>query len=156
LIEKRYSEAAATAEKGIQFGRDDYVAWAVLASAYQWQGREDKAREARGEMRILLERAVKVNPQDAQAQACLASVYAQEGMAESARQRIKTALALNSGDPLVLSDVSDAYEILLDRTSALKYTQLAFKKGLSLQDLRVDPDMRELIKDPRLILPAKD
>ena len=156
LIEKRYPEAVAMAEKAAQLGHDDYVALAVLATAYQWQGSHDRTRAVRGQMRELLERLVKQTPQDAQAQACLASVYAYEGSSELARQRINTALVLNSDDPVVLSDVAETYEMLLDRKNALKYTQLAFEKGLSRQDLEVDPVMQNLIKDPRLHFPSNN
>jgi Tfp pilus assembly protein PilF len=155
LVEERYSDATVAAEKALEFGKDDYRAWAILASAYQWMGWQDKAAAAREQISVLLERAIKLNPQDAEAQASLASEYAHQGLADKAHQRIKTALALNSEDPIVLSEVSAAYEILLDRRNALTYANQALTKGLTLQDLRVDPDMQALIKDPHLVLPLR-
>ena len=153
LIQGRYSEAAKASEKALDLDKNDYEAWSGLVTAYQWLGLDEKANAARAQVLVLAEQAARLNPKDAEAQSALAALYARQGQAEKARQRIKTALALGPDNSIVLSSVADAYELLVDRRHAIEYTRKALKMGLTTEELRVDPDLQAVIKDPRFSLP---
>jgi eukaryotic-like serine/threonine-protein kinase len=147
LTEKRYSESAAATEKALQFNGFDFRVWENLASAYDWLQQKDKATRARENALKLAEGAAKAEPRDAQVQSALAILYARKKMRDKSLVRIQAALALNPDDPRVLVDVGQAYEELGDRPTAIKYVQDARQRGFSLDDLRSDWDLQDLLSD---------
>ena len=122
--------------------------WLNLASAYDWLQQKDKAAQARENALKLAGNASKAEPTDAQIQSALAMLYARKNMRDKSLVRIRAALALNPDDAQVLVDVAQAYEELGDRPTALKYVRNALQKGLSLEDLRSDWDLQNLLSDP--------
>ncbi|MBV8176841.1 MAG: tetratricopeptide repeat protein [Verrucomicrobia bacterium] len=146
--QNRWSEAATATEKALQLNGHDWIVWGNLVSAYEWLNLRDKAEAAEKEMLDLLLEAVQLNPQDAQAQSALAVVYAHRHQNEKALDKIQTSLALAPGDPVVLSNVGDAYELNGDRKLAITYVQKAMRNGSSKSDLEQDPYLRQLLSDP--------
>jgi serine/threonine protein kinase/tetratricopeptide (TPR) repeat protein len=153
LTEKRYSESAAATEKALQFNGFDFRVWENLASAYDWLQQKDKAARARENALKLAEDAAKAEPRDAEVQSALAILYARRKMRDKSLVRVQAALALNPDDPRILVDVGQAYEELGDRPTAIKYVQDARQKGFSLDDLRSDWDLQNLLSDPAFIAP---
>jgi eukaryotic-like serine/threonine-protein kinase len=146
--EKRYSESAALTEKALQLNDQNYLVWNNLLNAYVQLNEKDKASAASTRLMQLAERSAKLNPQDALPQVKLANLYARQNNREKALARIDTALALSPDDPGVLDDVAVAYEILGERSLALKYIHHALQKGYPLQQVTNDPDMQRLVLDP--------
>jgi Flp pilus assembly protein TadD len=147
-VQQRYRESAVATEKALQLNDRDYLVWDNLRAAYEWLKDTDRANAARQRMLPLVERAAALSPKDPVAQSMLATIYAQDQAPDKATIRVKTSLALAPDDPIVLFNVSEAYELMGDRRRALEYLGKALHKGLALSQVRTDPDMQELLKDP--------
>jgi len=146
--EKRYSESAAACEKALQLNDQDYLIWANLAAAYDGLNDSGKAAAARNKELPLLESAVERSPREASAQARLALLYAQRNMRDKAQSRIQTSLVLAPEDADVLENVGEAYEVLGDRKHAIEYIEKAMQKGYSLDEIRSDAVLKNLLSDP--------
>jgi len=147
-IEKRYAESATMTEKALQLNSNDYLVWNNLIVAYEWLDETKKANLARVQMLEVLQRYIKVQPQDALAQSLLAILYADNKLRQEAVIRMQTAEALAPNDPQVIENVGIAYEMLGERLQAMKYVGEAMRKGLPPDQVKNDPDLRELVKDP--------
>jgi serine/threonine-protein kinase len=146
--QQRYGEAAANFEAALKLVDHDYQVWIFLTNTYEWLHEDAKAQAASQRAMALLEPLVKMKPQDANAQAELAAIYAKEHDREKAMVRIQAALALAPDDASVLDDVGIAYEHLGDRKQALQYVQKSLQKGNTLANVKSDPDLQELVRDP--------
>ena len=153
--EKRFTESAGMWEKALRLNEKDYLVWGYLANTYEWLNQFDKADAARERKLALLEQGVKLKPQDAGAQANLAAIYAKKKLREKALIRIQAALALSPDDPVVLEDVGAAYEELGDRAQALHYIERSLQKGNSLDQLKDDPDLQDLLRDKNFRVTGK-
>jgi eukaryotic-like serine/threonine-protein kinase len=150
--QKRYSQAAAMTEKALQLNDHNYIVWANLAIAYEWLNESGKANAARKEMLTRVKEHLAKKSKDAEARSSLALLLAHDGEKVQAIENIQTALALAQDNPVVLSNVADAYELLGSRPQAIAYLSKAMKKGMSESDLRADPYLRSLTADPRFHL----
>jgi eukaryotic-like serine/threonine-protein kinase len=148
--ERRYPEAAATIEKAIGLNDQDYRVWNTLLSSYEWLKQTDKAAEVRRREIPLLEQAVELKPQDAGAHALLADLYAGQHLQEKAQSQIQTTVALSPDDSVNLSTIADAYENLGDRHQAVAYAVRALKQGLTVGQLRNDPELQATFDDAKL------
>lgn len=146
---RRYAEAAATYQQALQLNSENYLVWNWLMSSFQWLGQKEKATAAMEQSFTLAVRDAQLKPRDPSPQATLASYYAKKGNPDKARSCLETALALAPDDPDILESAASAAEILGDRTRALEFAQKALQKGYSLSKLQNDPDLQELLKDPR-------
>jgi serine/threonine-protein kinase len=143
-----YANAAAMCEKALQLNDKNFIVWANLAMAYEGLHEPKKAVAARDRELPLLEAAVKQSPRDAASQARLALLYAQNKRTDKALTHMQTALALSPDDSDVLENVGEAYEVLGDRAHALEYIHKSLQKGYSLETLRSDPYLHNLLSDP--------
>jgi serine/threonine protein kinase/tetratricopeptide (TPR) repeat protein len=146
--ERRYADAAAATRKALQLNDKDYRVWNNLVAESEWLNDQDTAEAARKRMLPLVEQAAALKPQDAIIQSTLAMVYAHSGARERALAHVETSLALAPDDPNVLSHVATTYEMLHDRAHALEYVRRSLHKGLAPNQIRNDPDMQQLLKDP--------
>ena len=147
-IQKRYSESAAMTEMALQLNSNDYLVWSNLIVAYKWLRESHKIETANERLRELLEHAVQVKPEDAMAQSLLAILYAEKKRRQESLIRIQTALALAPNDPEILENVAIAYERLDDRSQSMQYISEALAKGLSIDELKGEPDLQSLIATP--------
>jgi len=145
---RSYAEAAEACQKALQLNDKNYLVWANLAAAYEGLNQSGKAADARGRELPLLEEAVKQSPRDSGSQARLALLYAQLKLRDKALSQIQTALALAPDDSDVLENVGETYEVLGDRKNALQYIEKSLQKGYSLDALKGDPYLRNLLSDP--------
>jgi serine/threonine-protein kinase len=146
--EGRHAEAAAANERALAIDDQDYLVWFNLLNQYEWMQEPDKVKVAREKAIALLERAAKSAPRDATPQALLADMYAGRQNKEKALEHIQTTLALTPDDPQNLASIADAYENLGDHEQALAYILKALRKGLPKEQLKSDPEVRNLL--PRL------
>lgn len=146
--QNRYAEAAAATEKALQLNGQDWIVWGNLVAIYEWMKLPAKADMAEKEMLKLLEKTVQLRPQDAQAQSALAVLYAHRHLNDKALDCIQTSLALAPNDPVVLSSIGDAYELIGNRTLAINFIQKALQNGLTRSQLEQDPYLQQLILDP--------
>lgn len=147
LTQKRYAEAAAMTEKALALNDTDFRVWANLVSAYNWLKDPAKADAAEERELKLVEDAVKLHPSDAEIQSQLGVLYSQEKLKDQALVRMQSALALGPDDPQVLADVAQAYEEMGNRHQALQYLKKSLDKGMTIDTLRANPDLQELLSD---------
>ncbi len=143
-----YAEAAAACEKALALNDKNFMVWANLAAAYENLGEWNKATAARDREQPLLEQAVRLSPREAGPQARLGLLYAQQKLRDQALSQIRTALALSPEDSDVLENVGETYEVLGDRTQALLYIEKSLQKGYSIDMLKGDPYLKNLLSDP--------
>jgi serine/threonine protein kinase/tetratricopeptide (TPR) repeat protein len=148
--ENRFQEAAAVSEKALSINDKNYDVWNNLLTCDDWLKLPEKSAEVRGHLLTLLEQAIRTNPQDANAYGTLAGVYASMQEREKSLSSVQTTLALTPDDPNNLLSVADAYELLGDRRQAVLYVERALKRGLKVDQLRIDPYIQGTLQDPAL------
>lgn len=154
--QRRFSEAAEMGAKALELNQTNYMLWINQGVYYEWLGQLEKADEAYGHALTQLEKLVQVKPKDATIHADLALQYAKKKLNNKALSHLRTALALQPRDPnapkdpRVLAIVGDVYSNLGDRAQALTYTRESIKHGRTMQDLGLDPDLRELLSDAKV------
>lgn len=146
--QKRFAEAAEMTGKALQINDKDYRLWNNLAIAYEWLGEPEKARQAFSEELARLEQIVPLRPYDAEVHADLGAMYSQRHLRDKAKTQLDAALALSHDDAGILSKAGEAYENLGERSLALAYFRKALQKGSTLDDLKLNPDLRSLLSDP--------
>ena len=146
--QKRFAESAAMTERALSVNDKDYRLWNNLAIAYEWLGQPEKATSAFSRELARLEQIVVLKSEDAEVRANLGVMYAQQHQRSRALLHLESALAFSPDDPEILSKVGEAHEKLGERSKALEYFQKALGKGLTLQDLELNPDLRSLLSDP--------
>ncbi|MGA2000087.1 MAG: protein kinase [Terriglobales bacterium] len=147
--QRRWADAAAMMEQGLQLDRGDYRLWANLALTYDWLGDKERADRAYAEELVRLEAVAKLNPDDADVQSRLGLLYARQHLRAKAISHLEGALARAPDRPDILSNAADGYEYLGDRSRALDLAKKALAKGMSMQEFERDPRMRALRLDPR-------
>jgi len=148
LQEARYEESAKMSQEALEKNDKNYVVWANLALARDWLGQAEQAKAARERQLPLVEEAAKQNPRDAQAQSVLALLYAEQKMHDKALSGVRSALALAPDDAGVLVNVGEVYENLGQRKDAIRYITKSMEKGTSMDALRQEPALRNLLLDP--------
>ena len=151
----RYAESAVVTEKALQLNDKDYIVWANLAVAYEVLKDQANLDRARNRELQLLEEAAQTTPRDAFVQSLLGSVYAAKNQRDKAFTCVQAALALAPDDSKVLALVSETYERLGDRGRALQYIEKSLQKGYSLDDVKDDPVLHNLLSDPNFRPQAK-
>ena len=151
----RFAESIVASLQALKLNDQDYDVWDNLTAAYEWLKDDRNADSARTKTIELCEQRVKDNPQRATAQAKLAALYAKIGAREKAVDKIHISLALSPENGYVLSEVADAYELLGERTNAIHFLRQAVGKGQSLATLKEDPEIQDLLSDPRFRAPAR-
>jgi len=149
LQEKRYAESAAMTGKALELNNKNYLVWDIHAVAFEWLKETEKAEAAREKELPLVEDLAKAQPSNAQVQSLLAILYARKKLPEKAMTRIQSGLALAPNDASVLQNVGEAYEILGDRRKALRYVEQSLKKGKTIEDLKRNPGLQDLLADPK-------
>ena len=146
--QKRFAEAAAMTEQALKINDKDYRLWNNLAICYEWLGQPDKAKEAFSQELLRLERVAPLSPFDAAVHADLGAMYSQHHLRDKAKTQLDAALALSPNDSAILGKAGEAYENLGDRSLALGYFRQALQKGLTFEDMEMNPDLRSLLSDP--------
>ena len=146
--QKRFEESAKMWEAALKLNDRDYLVWSYLANTYDAMKQTDKADAARDRMLAILEPFAKQRPQDALAQSHLATIYARKNRREDAETHIQTALALSPDDPSVIENAAVTYERLGERSKAIAMAEKVLTKGATLDWLRSDPDLTNVLKDP--------
>jgi tetratricopeptide (TPR) repeat protein len=150
FYEGRLDEAASHLRRAIAIDPGFYHAHGNLADVLRHTpGGADSAR-------IHYERAIQgaeseleVNPHDFGVLAALAWYNAGLGRAPDARRRMTQALAESNDDPEIQFYAVKVYEELGERATALAYLRHALDAGYSLVEVRRNPDLVDLRKDPR-------
>jgi serine/threonine-protein kinase len=147
---KRYADAAGKFEQALRCDSNHYEVWGNLAEAYQMiPDNTLKMRNAAKRAIELAERERKVNPFNAESIADLATYYTVIKDKMSALPLLRTALDLGGRSPNVCATVAQAYEDIGERVLALQTLATAFRLGYSPSELERNPQMKQLLIDPR-------
>ena len=145
----RYAEAAAVIEKAVEQRPADFLYWGNLGDA-RWLalGQQDRARQAWDSAAGLARGQLAINPADAQVRSSLAVYEAQLGNRAAALSDIARARRTLSSNARVLSKAARVYELCGRRNEALAALKAALQTGESPENLRREPGMAALRRDP--------
>jgi len=148
FFQGRYSDAVPLMEKAAEMAPNNYVCWGNLGDAYRWAPEyRDKAADAYRKAIKLAEQSM--SAKDAVVLSTLASYYAKLPDPAKAQEMIAQARRLAPMNPKVLFKAALVYEIGGHRDQALSALDLALQSGYSLDEIRSEPALTELRKDPR-------
>ncbi len=151
MLEKRYPESAQASEKALTMNAQNYDVcdvWSNLLWACEQLGNQQRAAEARKQIRNLAEAAIRLNEKNSDAHSMLAMIPAKENDRESALAQIRTALALEPEDQSVLAQVAEAYESLGQRDPAVRCLELTLLRDGAL-DRKHSAAIRDCDSDAR-------
>jgi serine/threonine-protein kinase len=147
----RWSEAAEMFEHALAIETDDYQLWFNLASAYgQLPGRRPGADSAYRRSLALSERERAANPRNALLIIHMAECYA---ALDDSTHALEFALGALKGQPdnvQVVVRAGMVYETLGHRDPAVELMGRALDLGFPLAYLEAQPQLHELLRDPRL------
>jgi serine/threonine-protein kinase len=142
-----YQKALTAFESAIEEGANDYRIWGNLGDAYRWTaGNEDKAREAFETAIRLVREAIADTGPDSEKHGLLAEFLAKTEDADGALAELQE---FESSDPYDYFNAAQAAEIAGSRDLALELLEQALAAGLSLEEVRKDPELAELRKDSK-------
>jgi serine/threonine-protein kinase len=148
-----YIAAAAAFELAVSPDKGNpryYLDWANLADTLLWiPGRKDEARQAYDKARLLLAPRLARNPNEITLVSRMGLYAARSGNKASAEELIQKSMALAPRDPSVHFRAGLGYELLGDRTEALKAIGKAKKFGYPTNLIESEPDLLTLRRDAR-------
>lgn len=149
--EQRYSEAITAFELAIEQDDSDSLAWGNLAIVYSWMGDKDTEAAATFKHAIELAEATRLqSPRDPYVHSDLALYYAKQGQPELALKRLETAMALSPDSAETLATAAEVHEYTGQRDKAVELAKRSLELGMTRQRLQSNPDLADLLTDPRL------
>jgi tetratricopeptide (TPR) repeat protein len=146
----RYSDSAAMFEKATQLNDRDPRVWRNLGDAYYWTPEQrGKAGSAYRRAAELLTSQRKISPHDPNLMTELALCYSMLGRQQEAVTLIGSAAAQSPSDPEIQFRAAEIYEQGGDHAAALKKLAQAVRMGYPVADIRGDPTLGQLHKDPQ-------
>ena len=152
FFQGRYADAVSMNQKAIEMGTNDYTIYGNLADAYRWT--PTLASKAPDAYRDAIRRAQKdlaLTPDNAVLLSKLAVYWAKLGDPQKALAELDKARALAPADPYVHFKSALVYELTGKRLPALEALAAAKKGGYSIEEIRREPELMKLRKDPRYI-----
>jgi tetratricopeptide (TPR) repeat protein/predicted Ser/Thr protein kinase len=150
FFQGRYSDAVPLMERAVEMDRNNYVYWGNLGDAYRWAPEyKDRAPQAYRQAIELAGRQPAMNPNDADLLSTLADYYAKLPDRAKALAEIAQARRLAPMNPNVLFKAALVYEVAGRRDQAVSALDLALQAGYSIEEVRRDPELADLRKDPQ-------
>jgi eukaryotic-like serine/threonine-protein kinase len=151
LRECRFAESATMFDKALQLNDRDYLTWGNAGYAFSWAGDKKEETRAAFERAVsMAEEAAARSPRSLNVHLCLASFYAKLGRREEALKRLDTALVLAPDHRDVSVVAAEVYELIADRDAAVEALNRAIEKDFPLEEFRCNPDLADLLDDPRV------
>jgi tetratricopeptide (TPR) repeat protein len=148
---QRYLEAVDAYRQALELDDSDWLAWGNLAIVYSWMnGMEQKSNEAFEQAIQLAEAARQQNQREVYVHSDLAIYYAKTKRTELALQRLETAITLSPESANILAAAAEVYEVIGQRDNAVEFAQKSIALGLSKQQFHHNPDLADLMNDPRM------
>ena len=162
FFQGQYGLAASAFEKTLELSGDthDYLYWANLGDAYRWS--EDKKDEAASSYRRalqLLQVGLDLYPDDNNLKSRAAMFNAKLGNLDEAKIYMDSFDLTSAAPSIQLYRAVVTYEILSDRTKALKYLEAAIDSSYPMIEILNDPELALLRQDPdyhRLLAKTKN
>ena len=144
-FEGRYAEAAQAYEKAVALSPNDHLLWLSMGDSYRLTEGGEKRSLAAYERAIRLAReALEVNPEDALAHATRALASARSGKIADARTSIESMLSAAPNDPSNLYYAAVVENLAGNPQGAVELLSRAISRGLPFEQVRDDPDFRNL------------
>ena len=148
----RYKDAAKTLEQATRTGTRDFRIWRNLGAALYWAaGERNRATPAYRKAAELAEEERKIDPRNPLTLVQLADCYAMLGEPVRARAVAAEGLGFGPVDAGLAAIAGGIYEVLGDRTEALRWIGVALKAGQPRADVERDPTFKTLITDRRYV-----
>ncbi len=146
----RYEEAAAAAERAMEFNGDDYNMYIPYEQSLERLGRKKEADQIRERMMKVLRQQLELVPEDVRARILLATNLAHFGQeADESIRHLQTAVALRPGDSNTLYNAACTYGVLGKKAEALDTLRKAFAAGFGNRNWAAkDSDFNCLHDDP--------
>ncbi|MFZ0390363.1 MAG: protein kinase [Calditrichia bacterium] len=149
-IEGKFADAAKMYEDALKLNKNDYMVWGNLGAAYhRTELYKENAPATYRKAITLAEERLQVNPTDYEVLSHLAGYYSMLGNRDQTLTYIKMANKASPQNILVMYRTGAAYEQLGDRKEAIHWLCEAIKKGYSREEIENQPELQELISDPR-------
>ncbi len=149
-LQGKYAESVTMYQKALALSPNDYTAWGNLASGYLWSpGGHDHAIEAYHKAIELAEVTRKETPEDPLLLAVLGGYYAAVGDGDHSLPLLRQAVALSPDNPDVLFRVGEGYEILHQRSQAIRFIAQSLALGYHESELQRSPELAALRADPK-------
>ncbi|MFZ0271571.1 MAG: tetratricopeptide repeat protein [Acidobacteriaceae bacterium] len=150
MLEEKTPEAIAMYERAVRANASDWVAWGNLASVELWgHGDPKDVRNSFVKAIQLGSEQLKTTPNDSYLVSKLGQYYANLREPEQALPLIRKSLVLAPHDPDVVECDAESYELLGDRTEALRLVAQALQLGFSVDYAKKVPELKALRTDPR-------
>lgn len=150
--EDNFEQAARNYKLALTFNPNDHKLWGNLGSAHYWSTRDrEKANEFYRTAIEKAENSLQVNPNNVRTLRSLGGYHAEIGDSVRAIEYLGKAVSKGLKDLSVtdLFMIGAAYEKLKDRSKALVWIERAVKEGYPISDITGQPELRELVKDPK-------
>ncbi|MGE5278953.1 MAG: protein kinase domain-containing protein [Acidobacteriota bacterium] len=141
----RYREASESFERATRLTPRKALYWRNLGDAYRWApGLRPKAAAAYTKAIAQAREELTTDPQNAEALVTLGVSLAKNGRAEEGFAEIRTALAIEPGNPEILYEAAVVSNVLGRTDDAIGFLRQAVGGGLGLQQIRAEPEFRNL------------
>jgi serine/threonine-protein kinase len=148
----QYADAAKTLEQATRTGTRDFRIWRNLGAAFYWApGERNRAALAYRKAAELAEEERKIDPRNPLTLVQLADCYAMLGEPARARAVAAEGLGIGPVDAGLAAIAAGIYEVLGDRTEALRWIGVALAAGQPRVDIERDPTFKTLITDRRYV-----
>lgn len=148
FYEGKYENAADMFENALQIMDSDYRVWGHLAACYFWiSGKEDKALLIYKKAIAKAQEALTVYHQDPKILANLAAYYATINKREEAQNILVRIKALKEYEIEVTYRIGEVHTILGERESGLYWLKQALKQGYSIENIRHNPWLKNLLTE---------
>jgi eukaryotic-like serine/threonine-protein kinase len=147
-----YEDSVETFEKALEMpgGANQYLVWGNLGDACRWApDKKDRSREAYLRAIQLVEEQLRSTPDNSSLRSSLALYLAKRGDSAKALEELKALEKLSGKDVSSWFRIVVAYEVCGQREKALAALDRALRAGLSLDEIRGDPELLELRSDAR-------
>jgi serine/threonine-protein kinase len=152
FFQGHYSDAVPLMEKAVEMDPAEYRYWGNLGDAYRWT--PDYKSKAAGAYKKAIELARQTGNNgagDADLHATLAGYCAKLPNVTKALAEIAQARRLAPMNPRVLFQSALVYEISGKREQAIGALELSLQAGYSIDEIRTEPELTALRKDPRYL-----
>jgi serine/threonine protein kinase/tetratricopeptide (TPR) repeat protein len=144
LYLKRYPEAVAALEESARTHPNDEVVVGNLADGYLWSGQREKAKATYKKAISLAIAALGVNPKDTGVLGDLALYYAKTGQAALADYYIRQARSIDASNAELIYCEAVVRALANQQAEAMNSLRLAFEKGISPRQAKLDPELKSL------------
>jgi tetratricopeptide (TPR) repeat protein len=149
----KFREAASFYELSLEWcDHEDPEVWANWGRSLYWaKGGREEAVDKLQKAVALIEPLWRETPDDSDLVGKMIELNAMSGEEDASRRMIAFADSLGIEDANLFYRIGDAYELMGDRTAALRYLREAVRHGTPIDNIKSTPELEDLVADPRFV-----